>query len=85
MTQGNCVGQDSEQFHSDYGQSMLKVAEAQCTGCPVINTCLEYAMDRMWLGSENDPDGYAIGRYGVWGGTTPAQRDRLLRKRRAAA
>jgi WhiB family redox-sensing transcriptional regulator len=42
----------------------LPVAKALCAGCPVVNDCLAYALERPEL-------------EGIWGGTTDAQRARL--------
>src|SRR3984957_1201678 len=41
-------------------------AIAVCSGCPVREECLELAL-RNW----------AVGQRGVWGGTVPAERERL--------
>ena len=41
-------------------------AIAVCSGCPVREECLELAL-RNW----------AVGQHGVWGGTVPAERERL--------
>ena len=41
-------------------------AIAICTACPVRGECLELAL-RNW----------AIGQFGVWGGTFPAEREKL--------
>ena len=41
-------------------------AIAVCAGCPVRGECLELAL-RNW----------AIGQFGVWGGTVPAEREKL--------
>jgi WhiB family redox-sensing transcriptional regulator len=41
-------------------------AIAVCSGCPVRAECLELAM-RNWT----------VGQHGVWGGTVPADRERL--------
>jgi Transcription factor WhiB len=41
-------------------------AIAVCSGCRVRGECLELAL-RNW----------AVGRHGVWGGTVPAERERL--------
>lgn len=45
-------------------------AKTLCRSCPVITECLEVALDN----SEE---------YGVWGGTDPTDRRRLLRRRAA--
>lgn len=42
-----------------------------CRACPVINECLDYALEHREL-------------EGVWGGTTPRQRRRILEKWRTA-
>jgi Transcription factor WhiB len=41
-------------------------AIAACAACPVRGECLELAL-RNW----------AIGQFGVWGGTVPAEREKL--------
>jgi WhiB family transcriptional regulator, redox-sensing transcriptional regulator len=41
-------------------------AIAVCAACPVRSECLELAL-RNW----------AIGQFGVWGGTVPAEREKL--------
>ena len=41
-------------------------AIAVCTACPVRQECLELAL-RNW----------GVGQHGVWGGTVPAERERL--------
>ncbi len=52
-----------------------RAAIAWCERCPVRQDCLEYA-----LAHESRDT-----RYGVWGGTTPLQRQRLGKKGRCAA
>lgn len=50
----------------------VRAAQAICSECPVAAQCLESAL--------------AAGEhYGVWGGTTPRDRRRLLRHRRKTA
>ena len=44
-----------------------RAALAVCTVCPVIDDCLEYALE-------------SKERFGVWGGTTEKERRRLLRR-----
>lgn len=48
-----------------------RAAKSVCRACPVVGLCLDWAIDH------NE-------RLGVWGGTSPRQRDRI-RKRRAQA
>lgn len=55
-------------FFPDKGGSAAE-AKKLCQGCPIKLQCLEYAL------KANEP-------YGVWGGTTPRERDRLKRVRR---
>jgi hypothetical protein len=57
-------------------RSAIKVCE---DNCPVKRECLAYALANM----NADDDDYAIGYYGVWGGTTPADRFRMLGRRAA--
>ncbi len=52
-----------------------KAAIEWCRRCPVQAECLEYALDT----ESRDM------RHGVWGGTTPLQRQRLGKKGRASA
>lgn len=47
-----------------------KMAKKMCKDCPVINLCLEYAV----VGKET---------FGVWGGTAPEERKKLMRIRKA--
>jgi WhiB family redox-sensing transcriptional regulator len=46
-------------------------AKAICATCPVAEACLEYALEI------RPPDG-------VWGGLTPVERHRLIRRRQKA-
>lgn len=41
-------------------------AKKQCAGCPVLTACLQYALDNRE-------------EHGVWGGTSPQDRARLMR------
>lgn len=66
--QGNaaCAGTDTEKFFADGRTSPQAVAA--CAACPVAEACREYAIGRDWI-------------YGIWGGTTKAERDRIRRDR----
>jgi WhiB family redox-sensing transcriptional regulator len=73
----SCLLADPDLFFpiSAAGPSERQVARAKtiCAGCPVRRECLEFALSH----------GQA---YGIWGGTTPEDRQRdRRRKRRAAA
>jgi WhiB family redox-sensing transcriptional regulator len=46
---------------------MVQTAQTICQRCPIVNQCGEYAV----LAQET---------YGVWGGLTPADRERLRKK-----
>jgi WhiB family redox-sensing transcriptional regulator len=62
------IGGDS--FYPESGEKIaVRTAKAMCRRCPVLAECLELAL-------ANDE------RYGVWGGTSPADRRRILRGRR---
>jgi WhiB family redox-sensing transcriptional regulator len=47
-------------------------ARAICKGCPVSNTCLEYALTERI-------------DHGVWGGCSERERRRILKRRRGIA
>lgn len=66
---GLCRQVDPEIFHDDHSASKETRAACQvCTACPVQSECLEAGMGE---------------KFGVWGGLTPRQRQRL-RERGAA-
>ena len=52
--------------HADAARREAAAAIAVCSGCRVREECLELA-GRNW----------AVGQHGVWGGTVPAERERL--------
>lgn len=70
---GNCAKLDPNIFFLDGGERMSvkdkkeEQAKAVCVGCPVILDCLTHAL--------SVPE-----YFGVWGGTTPEERE-LLRKK----
>jgi len=60
-------------FPEDDGvKGAITYARQLCAECPVAMLCLEYALDNAEL-------------IGVWGGTSPNERKRMLRGRRLAA
>jgi WhiB family transcriptional regulator, redox-sensing transcriptional regulator len=76
MSHGACRGEDPGLFFplGESGTSLRQVerARAVCRSCPVLTTCLRYAMD--------------TGQQGIWGATTDDER-RAMRQtaRRHAA
>jgi WhiB family redox-sensing transcriptional regulator len=68
MRDGLCAQTDPEEFFPGKG-SDVRPAKAVCAGCPVLDTCRAYALDRPELS-------------GIWGGTSDRERRAL---RRAAA
>jgi len=73
---GACLNADPDLFFpiSMTGRAMEQIAKAKsiCAGCAVRARCLEFAQ-------ANDPI------YGIWGGTTPEERQRVRRRERRAA
>ena len=76
--QAACRGSGTHNFyHPDAERGPSKArreqrAKAVCATCPVIANCLEWAL------SAREP-------YGIWGGTTVEERDRILIQRRRIA
>ncbi len=74
---GACRGHDSSVFYhpdGERGRSRAQRearAKAICQTCPVINNCLEHALDSAEV-------------YGVWGGMSESERSLELRARRRA-
>ena len=75
---GACLSADPDLFFpiSARGPAEQQIAKAKliCAGCAVRLECLEFAMNHDQL-------------FGIWGGTTPEdrQRERRRKRRRAAA
>jgi hypothetical protein len=59
LSDGACVGVDTEVFFSD-SPNDIRLAKAICEGCPVKNMCLEWAN--------------AYAEFGIFGGLTPEER-----------
>jgi WhiB family redox-sensing transcriptional regulator len=71
--QARCRGVDPQVFHpAEEDDVAAEQAKAICDVCPVIESCLEYAV------STREKDG-------VWGGMTARERRRLVRQRRRTA
>ena len=68
MATGNCRDEPPATFFPSDGVG-VELAKRVCSGCPVSEVCLEYAL-------ENRID------HGVWGGTSERQRRRILKARR---
>ena len=66
-----CRGADTAVFFP-VSEADAGAAQAICAECPVAHDCLEYAI------TTRQPDG-------VWGGLTPSERHRLVRRRQKAA
>lgn len=66
QNQAACAGMNPDLFFPDAGGAGAKAAKAICHVCPVEAECLQYALD-------NDE------RHGIFGGTTPRERQRLRR------
>ena len=65
-----CKGMGFDNFFPDKGGNVqFDAAQQVCNACPVRKRCLEYALN-------NEIE------HGVWGGTSPTKRMRLLRERR---
>ncbi len=64
---GNCRGTDPNLFYS-YEKEDVKIALGVCAVCPVLEECLEYAI-------ENQE------RHGIWGGTKEGDRTKMIKQR----
>jgi WhiB family transcriptional regulator, redox-sensing transcriptional regulator len=73
---GACLSADPDLFFpiSSAGLGKQQVARAKmiCAGCQVRRECLEFALAHDQV-------------YGIWGGTTPEDRQRERRRKRRAA
>lgn len=68
-----CAETDPELFNPDRGGTS-RPAKAVCRSCEVRDECLTYALDRELVRAWD----------GVWGGTSPRERARMLRDRERA-
>ena len=73
---GACLTADPDLFFpispAGPGEGQIGRAKIICAGCGVRRECLEFAMGHDQV-------------YGIWGGTTPEDRQRDRRRRRRAA
>jgi WhiB family redox-sensing transcriptional regulator len=73
-----CVQADPDAWFAEKSlRALAEMAKRICGHCPVRAQCLEYA-----LSGADTWGGIATG---IWGGTTPQERDRLRQKRKAVA
>lgn len=68
MDDGACMGVDPDLFFPERGASVAE-AKAVCRSCPVIDACLEYALQ----------EGIKVG---IWGGCSERERRQIRRTRR---
>jgi len=72
---GACVSADPDLFFpislNGRAQEQVKKARDVCARCAVRAECLEFALSTGQM-------------HGIWGGATPEERTRLLRRRRLA-
>lgn len=77
VDRANCYGIAQPAYEMSYGDSedeeepyddvdAEKFKDVFCSGCPVKQLCLEYAL------KNND-------QFGVWGGKTPEERNKMVR------
>lgn len=68
-TEAACKQQLDVMFPKDYKDSLIiQQAKKICEQCVVIDECLEHALAEPEI-------------FGIWGGKTPRERDRLKRQR----
>lgn len=68
MAKAKCYGFDVNEFFPKTGVNIHHIKEF-CSGCPVAGNCLDYALR------------YHID-HGVWGGTSPTEREDIRERRR---
>ena len=61
----------TEKDHEASGEAHFEFAKRQCRTCPIVQACGEGALER------REP-------YGVWGGLSPADREKLYKGLKAA-
>ena len=71
MDEAECVGMTDVFFieNRGYAKDKINQAKAICNKCNVRTKCLEFALDNRM-------------EYGIWGGKTAIERDRILARRR---
>lgn len=71
MEHGLCRQVDPDLFFPEAGSNMTKRAKRVCASCPVMDECLDYALEHR-------------GVLGIWGGTTESERGKMQRRRQVA-
>lgn len=71
-----CAQSDPEAWFVEAEDSTATVRSI-CAQCTVRDQCLDLALE---LEAE-----WGVSRHGIWGGTSPRERDAIARQRRAAA
>lgn len=71
MSAGNCRNYPPAVFFPSDGVGVDR-ARKICADCPVVDQCLEYALEQRI-------------EHGVWGGCSERERRRILKRRRVAA
>jgi WhiB family redox-sensing transcriptional regulator len=73
-----CAQADPDAWFPDKSQrGLAAIATRICGHCPVRTPCLDYVL--------SGADTWAGIATGIWGGTTPQERDRLRRQRKSVA
>jgi WhiB family redox-sensing transcriptional regulator len=72
-----CGRADPAWFPEKGQQSLAAITKRICGHCPVRTQCLDYAL--------SCADTWREIATGIWGGTTPRERDRLRQQRKAVA
>ena len=70
MNKGNCRNYPPATFFPSDGVGVDR-ARKICNGCPVLDTCLEYALENRI-------------EHGVWGGCSERERRRIIKRRKVA-
>ena len=70
-----CAQSDPEAWFVE-AEGSTAIVRSICAQCTVREQCLELALTL--------ESGWGVYRHGIWGGTTPGERDVIARQRRAA-
>lgn len=77
MSAGECKT-DPDLFYPEQGQRYTEEARTICDTCTVKVDCLEYALAHMGINAPRADKPIDVGHFGMWGGTTPEERKRIL-------